>query len=94
MLTHQLNRSCEGNLSSDWIGFELDRNFEVIEKLTLGKERANIKARMWDPQTVRCIKKLRKGAKIILFGVNTKKDFVRARSLGVYAIFCDTLDNL
>lgn len=72
-----------------WVGFELARKMTVVEKFALGESESELWFKLWDKNTVRCTKKMTGGAKIVLFGINTKEDYREAKKLKVDGVFTD-----
>ncbi|MBI4367725.1 MAG: hypothetical protein HY543_13020 [Deltaproteobacteria bacterium] len=44
---------------------------------------------MWTAATVKCVRQMASGAKIVFFGVNTPAEYAEARTLGADAVFTD-----
>lgn len=74
---------------TSWIGFELRRDFDINEVLTLGIGNTPMTITLWDKTLVRTIKDEIGKPKIFLFGINTKEDYKKAVELGVDAVLTD-----
>ncbi|KMQ65249.1 hypothetical protein ACM46_13240 [Chryseobacterium angstadtii] len=72
-----------------WIGFELTRNFNVSEPLTLGDGNTAITVNLWDKNLVKAIKGQSGNIKIVLFGINTAEDYKTAAEIGADAVMTD-----
>lgn len=83
-----LNHSCEVAKSAIYAGFELKRKVQVVEKFTLG-EGISESFLSWDKEAVACFKQ-NKDSKIILFGINSKEDFLKAKELGADGVMVDS----
>lgn len=83
------SHECTLSSPAPWIGFELRRDVKVCEETTLSSRCTPTKQQMWTPETVRCARHMARGAQIVFFGVNTRKEFEAARTLGADAVFTD-----
>ncbi|MEH6526555.1 MAG: glycerophosphodiester phosphodiesterase family protein [Sneathiella sp.] len=81
---------CLHNSASLWIGFELNRTMVVTEKFVLGSGQTTLDFHLWTPKSVECTRQKAPGAKIVLFGINTEKDYRIAEKLGVDAMYTDS----
>ncbi len=89
-LTQILANRCELPNSKDtYVGFEMDRDVEVLEKLTLGDGKVQIKANFLTTQTVVCTRVQVPKATIVMIGINTPADYDRAMLLGAQAVYSD-----
>ncbi|MEK6733775.1 MAG: glycerophosphodiester phosphodiesterase family protein [Pseudomonadota bacterium] len=76
--------------TSQYAGFELNREMIVEESFVLGKSNNKISFKLWDPKAMQCFNNsLQNPARIFLFGINNKKDYEEAKDLGAYAVFTD-----
>lgn len=86
-----LNRTCsldgDGNIGK-WYGYEIKREVQIIERYTLG-EGITKYSLSWDDTAFRCFKRNPKN-KVILFGVNTPEDYLRAKKLGADGVLVDS----
>lgn len=73
-----------------WIGFELQRTFAVSEQLTLGEGSSQVAINLWDKELIKMLKGDTHKVRIILFGINTKEDYLKAQELGADAVLTDT----
>lgn len=73
-----------------WLGFELVRQLQVTEKLTLGDATYPVNLVVWTKLGIERIRKKLPGAKFVIFGVNTVEDYQKAADLGAYAVYSDT----
>ncbi|WP_368911444.1 glycerophosphodiester phosphodiesterase family protein [Proteus vulgaris] len=71
-----------------WYGLELHRKVEVVEKYTLGEARS-ASVLSWDKDAMSCFR-AGGNAHIILFGINTEKDYIQATELGADAVMVDS----
>ncbi|MEH6546398.1 MAG: glycerophosphodiester phosphodiesterase family protein [Sneathiella sp.] len=81
---------CLHSSASLWIGFEMDRTMVVTEKFVLGSGQTTLDFHLWTPNSVECTRQKAPDAKIVLFGVNTEKDYRIAERLGADAIYTDS----
>lgn len=84
-----LNHTCQTAKDDTYFGFELKRKVQVVEKFTLG-EGISDAFLTWDKEAIQCFKQ-NKGSKIILFGVNSKEDFLKAKELGADGVMVDSV---
>lgn len=71
-----------------WYGLELHRKVEVVEKYTLGEARSAA-VLSWDKDAMSCFR-AGGNAHIVLFGINTEKDYLQAVELGADAVMVDS----
>lgn len=71
-----------------WYGLELHRKVEVVEKYTLGEAKSS-SILSWDKDAVSCFR-AGGNAHIVLFGINTEKDYIQATELGADAVMVDS----
>lgn len=81
---------CCKDKTSEYIGFELDREMLVKESFALGSSENKVHFKLWDQKAVDCIKDS-DIKHIFLFGINTKQDYEEAKRLNAYAVFTDNL---
>jgi glycerophosphoryl diester phosphodiesterase len=71
------------------VGFELRREVEVTEPLTLGGGTTKASALLWNANAAACFCAA-KGTQITLFGVNSEEDYRLAAELGADAVMVDS----
>ncbi|WP_343644143.1 glycerophosphodiester phosphodiesterase family protein [Chryseobacterium sp.] len=74
---------------ASWVGYELRRDFDINEVLTLGLGNPPITITLWDKMLVKSIKNESCSPKIVLMGINTGEDYERAAELGGDAVLTD-----
>ena len=90
LLTLALERRCTGAPAPGaHVGFELRRDMEVTEPLTLGGGSSKLVASLWDPPAMGCFNAAQ-GTRITMFGVNSEHDYRIAASLGADAVMVDS----
>jgi glycerophosphoryl diester phosphodiesterase len=72
-----------------WLGFELVRQLKISEKLALGDAEYPINLVVWTEPGVTRIREKLPHAKFVLFGINTTEDYLKAASLGAFAVYSD-----
>lgn len=72
-----------------WVGIELHRQVEVVERFTLGQGVSKVVANWWTPAAVQCFKS-RGNVHLVAFGVETPQDFEAASQLGFDAVMTDS----
>ena len=82
-------QKCDFKSEALWLAFEQDRKMNVVEKFTLGEESDEIDFKLWTPQSIACVRKMAPKAKIVLIGINTKKDLKKALQLNVDGVYTD-----
>ncbi|MEQ4922954.1 glycerophosphodiester phosphodiesterase family protein [Proteus hauseri] len=75
-----------------WYGLELHRKVEVVEKYTLG-EAKSASVLSWNKDAMSCFR-AGGNAHIVLFGINTEKDYDQATQLGADAVMVDSPANI
>jgi glycerophosphoryl diester phosphodiesterase len=75
--------------AGSWVGIELHRQVEVIERFTLGTGVSKVDARWWTPAAVKCFK-TNGDVKIVAFGVDSADAYAAASALGVDAVMTDS----
>jgi glycerophosphoryl diester phosphodiesterase len=75
--------------SGSWVGIELHRQVEVIERFTLGTGVSKVDARWWTPAAVKCFK-TNGNVKIVAFGVDSADAYAAASALGIDAVMTDS----
>ncbi|QAV23934.1 glycerophosphodiester phosphodiesterase family protein [Proteus hauseri] len=75
-----------------WYGLELHRKVEVVEKYTLG-EAKSASVLSWNKDAMSCFR-AGGNAHIVLFGINTEKDYDQATQLGADAVMVDSPANM
>lgn len=75
--------------AGSWVGIELHRQVEVIERFTLGTGVSKVDARWWTPAAVKCFK-TNGDVKIVAFGVDSADAYATAASLGIDAVMTDS----
>jgi glycerophosphoryl diester phosphodiesterase len=89
-----INHRCDvPPATGTWVGIELHRKVQVIERYTLGEGITQIDAHWWTPDAVRCFKS-NAGVTIVAFGVETPTDYEAAANLGIDAVMTDSPLNL
>lgn len=73
-----------------WLGFELERQGEFLEKLALGEAKYPVKFVMWTEPGIKRIQEKLPQARFVMFGINTIEDYEKAATLGAYAVYSDT----
>lgn len=63
------------------VGFELRRDMEVSESLTLGAGTSKVSALLWNERAMACFNAAN-GTRVILFGINSEPDYRLAAGLG------------
>lgn len=76
-----------------WVGIELHRQVEVVERFTLGQGVSKVVANWWTPAAVQCFKS-RGDVHLVAFGVETPQDFESASQLGFDAVMTDSPSRL
>lgn len=71
------------------VGFELRRDMEVTEPLTLGGGTSKVLALLWDARAMDCFNAT-EGTRITLFGINSESDYQAAARLGADAVMVDS----
>jgi len=71
------------------IGFELRRDMEVTEPLTLGGGTSKVSALLWNERAMACINATQ-GTRITLFGINNESDYRLAARLGADMVMVDS----
>lgn len=71
------------------VGFELRREMEVTEPLTLGAGTSKVSALLWSSRAMECFKAAR-GINVTLFGINSETDYRLATRLGADAVMVDS----
>lgn len=90
LVTLALERRCLGApRAGTHVGFELRRDMEVIEPLTLGGGSSKVSALLWNAEAIACFNAPR-GTRITLFGVNSESDYRLAAKLGADAVMVDS----
>ncbi|MDL4454797.1 glycerophosphodiester phosphodiesterase family protein [Klebsiella michiganensis] len=77
-----------GTGTARWFGLELRREVRVVEKYTLG-EGVSTAYLTWDKEAMTCFREKGK-AHIILFGINSVKDYQTAVDLGADGVLVDS----
>lgn len=72
-----------------WVGIELHRQVEVVERFTLGTGVSKVDARWWTPAAVKCFK-TNADVKIVAFGVDSADAYATAERLGIDAVMTDS----
>ena len=72
-----------------WAGFELRRDVTVTEQFTLGTGASEVRAQLWDPESVGCFTS-QPGSRVIGFAVNTEDDYRLAAKIGLTAVLVDS----
>ncbi|SAL48376.1 hydrolase [Caballeronia sordidicola] len=75
--------------AGSWVGIELHRQVEVIERFTLGTGVSKVDARWWTPAAVKCFK-TNGDVKIVAFGVDSAEAYASAARLGIDAVMTDS----
>lgn len=75
-----------------WYGLELNRKVEVVEKYTLGEARST-SVLSWDKDAMSCFR-AGGNAHIVLFGINSEKDYLKAAELGADAVMVDSPEKM
>lgn len=75
--------------AGSWVGIELHRQVEVIERFTLGTGVSKVDARWWTPAAVKCFK-TNGDVKIVAFGVDSAQAYATAAKLGIDAVMTDS----
>jgi glycerophosphoryl diester phosphodiesterase len=72
-----------------WVAFEYERDLTVVERFTLGEADTALKARLWTPAAVAC---LRRGpdVKLLAIAVNDAAAYRDSRCLGLDAVLADS----
>ncbi|MCI5073310.1 hypothetical protein MRY82_10295 [bacterium] len=89
LLNHENSNQCIDEGKESWVGFELARKMTVLEKFALGSSQTDLWFKLWDRGAVKCTKKMTQGAKVVLFGINTREQYKQAIKLKVDAVFTD-----
>ena len=71
------------------VGFELRRDMEVTEPLTLGGGTSKVAALLWNERSMACFNAAR-GTRVTLFGINSENDYRLAAKLGADAVMVDS----
>ncbi|MBT2118859.1 hypothetical protein KK141_11460 [Dyella sp. LX-66] len=71
------------------VGFELRRDMEVSESLTLGAGTSKVSALLWNERAMACFN-VANGTRVILFGINSEPDYRVAAGLGADAVMVDS----
>ncbi|MDF2550029.1 MAG: glpQ [Chlamydiales bacterium] len=93
LLELHFGKSSYAPTSGKWLGFELKREMQVIEALTLGEKGSSIEFQLWNPAVVKALRQ-HPGAFLILFGIETREDWQRALELGVDAVYTNNPQQL
>jgi len=75
--------------AGSWVGIELHRQVEVIERFTLGTGVSKVDAKWWTPAAVKCFK-TNGDVKIVAFGVDSAEAYATASKLGIDAVMTDS----
>jgi glycerophosphoryl diester phosphodiesterase len=75
--------------AGSWVGIELHRQVEVIERFTLGIGVSKVDAKWWTPAAVKCFK-TNGDVKIVAFGVDSADEYAAAAALGIDAVMTDS----
>jgi glycerophosphoryl diester phosphodiesterase len=75
--------------AGSWVGIELNRQVEVVERYTLGAGISKVTAHWWTPAAVKCFK-THGDVKIVAFGVDSAEAYRQAVSLGIDAVMTDS----
>jgi len=75
--------------TGSWVGIELHRQVEVIERFTLGTGVSKVDARWWTPAAVKCFK-TNGDVTIVVFGVDSADAYAAASALGIDAVMTDS----
>jgi len=75
--------------AGSWVGIELHRQVEVIERFTLGTGVSKVDAKWWTPAAVECFK-TNGDVKIVAFGVDSADAYATAAALGIDAVMTDS----
>lgn len=88
-ITLIFNNECRYKSPYTWVGLELSRDIEVREDLTIGEGVSKLNARLWNQNVMKCTKYVLQSPKVVLFGVNNKRDYCDASKLEAYAVYTD-----
>lgn len=77
---------CEYKSDAKWIGFEMNREMDVVEIYALGQGQNKIDFIMWSPESIKCTHKMAPQAKIVIFGIDTVDDLKKVDKLGADAV--------
>ena len=80
------NGKCEYKSDAKWIGFEMNREMNVIETYALGQGQNKVDFIMWSPESIKCTRKMAPQAKIVIFGTDTVDDLKKVDKLGADAV--------
>ncbi|WP_051228904.1 glycerophosphodiester phosphodiesterase family protein [Paludibacterium yongneupense] len=72
-----------------WVAFEYERDVAVVETFTLGQATSALKARLWTPQAVACLRR-QGGAKLLAIAVNDAGAYRDSACLGLDAVLVDS----
>ena len=90
LVTLALEQRCPGPpRPGTHVGFELRREVEVTEPLTLGGGTTKTSALLWNANAAACFSAA-KGTQITVFGVNSEDDYRLAAELGADAVMVDS----
>lgn len=90
LLALALERRCSGApRPGAHVGFELRRELEVTEPLTLGGGSSKVLALLWDARAMDCFNAAH-GTRVVLFGINSESDYRTAAHLGADAVMVDS----
>jgi len=90
LLSLLLEQRCPGSPPAGaQVGFELRRDLEVTEALTLGKGTSKVSALLWNDHAIACFNAAG-GTRIVLFGINSEPDYRLAAGLGADAVMVDS----
>lgn len=89
LITVASSHQCTIKRNQSWVGYELIRNLRICDETKLNNIcLEKLPFEMWTPQSIQCTRDMT-DAKLVLFGINTKKAYRRATHLGADAILTD-----
>jgi glycerophosphoryl diester phosphodiesterase len=83
------SRECNSPSNASWLGFELKRKMNVTEKFTLGQATDPVNFQLWTKESMTCVRQMAKSAKVVIFGIDTREDFLITHQLGADAVYTD-----
>jgi glycerophosphoryl diester phosphodiesterase len=76
-------------LPGSWVAFEYRREFELVEKFTLGKARSVINSKPWTHKSIDCFQSKGK-LNVLAIGINSDEDYRAVACLKVGAVLVDS----
>jgi glycerophosphoryl diester phosphodiesterase len=75
--------------AGSWVGIELRRQVEIVERFALGTGVSRVYAKWWTPAAVKCFR-TNGDVKIVVFGVDSAEAYATATNLGIDAVMTNS----